>query len=76
MKTKKLLSLAFLALFAGVIFQGCSKDDELVKNENETQWSVRPDFATLDNRPADEIAKSMVTDKDATPVVNAGTLHA
>lgn len=68
MKTKNLLSLAFLALFAGVIFQGCSKDDELVKNENETQWSVRPDFATLDNRPADEIAKSMITEKDATPV--------
>ncbi len=69
MKTKKLLSLAFLALFAGVIFQGCSKDEDLTTNDNQTQWTVRPDFATLDNRPAEVIASSMVTEKDATPVV-------
>ena len=68
MKTKKLLSLAFLALFAGVIFQGCSKDEDLATKDNQTQWTVRPDFATLDNRPAEVIASSMVTEKDATPV--------
>ncbi len=42
MKTKKLLSLAFLALFAGVIFQGCSKDEDLTTTDNQTQWTVRP----------------------------------
>lgn len=69
MKTRKLIALAFVALMAGVVFQSCSKDDELTQDTQNTQWSVRPDFATLDTRPADVIAKSQVTEKDAVPAV-------
>lgn len=67
MRTQKWVKLAFVALMAGVIFQGCSKSDDLVQQEEQT-FSVRPDFATVDNRPADVIAKFTVTSKDALPV--------
>lgn len=67
MRTQKWVKLAFVALMAGVIFQSCSKSDELVQQEEQT-FSVRPDFATVDNRPADVIAKFTITDKDALPV--------
>jgi len=67
MRTQKWVKLAFVALMAGVIFQSCSKSDELVQQEEQT-FSVRPDFATVDNRPAEVIAKFTVTDKDALPV--------
>lgn len=67
MKTRKMIALAFVALMAGVIFQSCSKDNDVVKETQEATWSVRPDFATLDTRPADVIAQSQVTEKDATP---------
>lgn len=62
-----MIALAFVALMAGVIFQSCSKDNDVVKETQEATWSVRPDFATLDTRPADVIAQSQVTEKDATP---------
>ena len=62
-----MIALAFVALMAGVIFQSCSKDNDVVKETQEATWSVRPDFATLDTRPADIIAQSQVTEKDATP---------
>ena len=67
MKTRKLIALAFVAVLAGVFFQSCSKDDELVQEPQKTTWSVRPDFALLDTRPADVIADAQVTEKDATP---------
>jgi len=62
-----MIALAFVALMAGVIFQSCSKDNDVVKETQEATWSVRPDFATLDTRPSDIIAQSQVTEKDATP---------
>jgi hypothetical protein len=74
MKTQNLSKLAFAALLTGAIFQSCSKDEfvpETDKSLNEiakTSWSVRPDFATIDNRPADVVAKFMVTEKDTKPV--------
>ncbi len=69
MKNLQLLKLAFIALLAGVIFQSCSKEEQIV-SEPETQptFSVRPDFATLDNRPTEVIANFTVTEKDALPV--------
>ena len=67
MRTQKWVKLAFVALMAGVIFQSCSKEDEIVQQEEQT-FSVRPDFATVDNRPADVIFKFTVTDKDVLPV--------
>lgn len=73
MRTKKWIRLAFLTLLTGVIFQSCSKDEELVPetdfvlNQN-SNWTVRPDFATVDTRPQDVIAQFMVTENDATPV--------
>lgn len=68
MKDQKWIKLAFVALLAGTLFQSCSKDEQLDPAKDQPTWSVRPDFATLDNRPADVIANSMVTEKDATPV--------
>jgi hypothetical protein len=65
MKNLKWVKLAFVALSIGIIFQSCSKDDDVSSSTDLTKWSVRPDFATLDDRPADVIAMSMVTDKDA-----------
>ena len=67
MRTQKWVKLAFVALMAGVIFQSCSKEDVIVQQEEQT-FSVRPDFATVDNRPAEVIANFTVTDKDALPV--------
>lgn len=67
MRTQKWVKLAFVALMAGVIFQSCSKEDEIVQQEEQT-FSVRPDFATVDNRPADVIFNFTVTDKDVLPV--------
>jgi hypothetical protein len=68
MKNQKWIKLAFIALCAGVIFQGCSKDEELIPVSNQPTFTVRPDFATLDTRPADVIAQFKVTEKEATPV--------
>jgi hypothetical protein len=69
MRTQKWIKLAFVALTVGVVFQSCSKENELVQQKEEQQgFTVRPDFAMLDNRPANVIANFSVTDKDVTPV--------
>jgi len=68
MKNQKWIKLAFFALLAVAIFQSCSKEDALTPQSAEPTWSVRPDFATLDTRPADVIANFTITEKDAQPV--------
>jgi len=71
MKNQKWIKIAFIALLAGVLFQSCSKEELVPVADltlNPTSWSVRPDFATLDTRPADVIANFTITEKDATPV--------
>ncbi len=65
MKTRKLI---YMALFAGTILQGCSKEDDQVTKDEQLNWSLRPDFAMLDTRPADEIEKFKLTEKDASPI--------
>ncbi|HPD95077.1 MAG: caspase family protein [Bacteroidales bacterium] len=70
MKTNKWIKVALFASFAALIFQACSKDDDQVMQEtNKQNFNVRPDFATVDNRPAEVIANFQVTAKDATPVM-------
>ncbi len=50
-------------MLAGVTLISCSKKDDLnLTNDEQTSYSVRPDFATLDNRPAEVIAKFQVTE--------------
>jgi hypothetical protein len=70
MKIKKLISLGFVALLAAATFQSCTKVDTAPDNLAPVQMTgtVRPDFATIDNRPSNVIAMFQVTDKDATPV--------
>ncbi len=68
MKTQKWIGIVFVALMAVSILQSCSKDDELVVDPEQNTWSVRPDFATLDNRPPEVIALYKVTGKDVQPV--------
>jgi len=68
MKNQKWIKFAFIALLSGVILQSCSKEDELVPVSDQPNWSVRPDFATIDNRPAEVIVNFIVTEKDAEPV--------
>lgn len=71
MKTQKWIKLAFVALFAGFLFQSCSQEEGIIPQDElsvEQNFTVRPDFATVDNRPTDVIEKFMVTEKDAFPV--------
>jgi len=63
MKTQKWIKLAFVALLSGVILQSCSKEEDLILDETQNPTvSVRPDFATLDTRPADVIAQFQVVE--------------
>lgn len=65
------MKLAVLALAASIFFFSCTKDeDQFLKTDlDETStYSVRPDFALLDDRPADVIEKFTLTDKDTKPV--------
>lgn len=68
-----MLRLACLALLAGTILQSCSKEEVVIPQEElnsvqSVEWTVRPDFATVDNRPQEVISKFMVTENDAIPV--------
>lgn len=63
MKTKNLVKLAFLAVVAGFIFQSCSQEETLVPEQDltvEQSFTVRPDFATVDDRPESVIAQFQV----------------
>jgi len=63
MKTQKWIKLAFVALLSGVILQSCSKEEDLILDETQNPTvSVRPDFATLDTRPAEVIAQFQVVE--------------
>jgi len=65
MKTQKWIKLAFVALAAGVILQSCSKEEGLIPQDDlsvNPTFTVRPDFATLDTRPADVIAQFQVVE--------------
>jgi uncharacterized caspase-like protein len=71
MKTQNWFKLAFLVLAAGVILFSCSKDEAFIPAtdmDEYTTFTVRPDFADLDDRPADVIAQFTITEKDAKPV--------
>jgi hypothetical protein len=70
MRTKKWMRLAFLALVTSVILQSCSKDEVVIPQDDLTvseAWTVRPDFATVDTRPQDVIAKFQITENNAVP---------
>lgn len=67
MKNQKWIKVAFIALLAGAIFQSCTKE-EIAPQSDQPTFSVRPDFATLDTRPTDVIAKFQVTKNDAISV--------
>jgi hypothetical protein len=70
MKTlKPILSLLFvLATGLALFVTSCTKEEEFVQDSTHPTWTVRPDFATLDTRPPDVIARYKVTEKDAVPV--------
>jgi len=68
MKSQNWIKLALLASFAGVILQSCSKEEALIQVAEQPTFSVRPDFATLDTRPADVIAKFSITAENTQPV--------
>lgn len=68
MKTQKWIKFAFIASLAVVLFQSCSKDETNVPVSDKPSFTVRPDFATLDTRPAEVIAQYQVTEKNAEPV--------
>ena len=66
---KSILGLFFvLALGFSLLLTSCSKDDETVQQSDQSTWSVRPDFATLDTRPPEVIEMFKVTERDAKPV--------
>lgn len=68
MKTQKLIKLVFIGLLTTVIYQSCSKEDGLITNPDQPTWTVRPDFALLDDRPQAVIAKFQVTEYETKPV--------
>ncbi len=72
MKTQRLIKLAFLTLFTMFIFQSCSKEDVSITDPQQPSWTVRPDFALLDDRPQEVIARFRVTDSDTKPVELTG----
>ncbi len=78
MKNQKWTKIAFIALLTGILFQSCTKEELVLVTDptsNQTSWTVRPDFATLDTRPAGVIANFMITEKDAKPVqLNNGSV--
>ncbi|MGE0089687.1 MAG: caspase domain-containing protein [Bacteroidales bacterium] len=63
MKTQKWIKLAFVALFGGFLLQSCSQEESIIPQEDltiEQSFTVRPDFATVDNRPENVIAQFQV----------------
>ena len=63
MKTQKWIKLAFVALFAGFLLQSCSQEEGLMPQDDltvEQTFTVRPDFATVDDRPESVIADFQV----------------
>ena len=72
MKIQKLTKLACVALLAGVTLISCSKKDDFNPvNEEQTSFSVRPDFAMLDNRPADVIALHKITETSPVKLIES-----
>lgn len=62
--------LAFVALLAGVTLIGCSKKDDVnIALDEQASFSVRPDFATLDTRPADVIAKHKISETEPVKLI-------
>lgn len=68
MKTKNWIKLAIVAMFISFIFVSCEKQDEILSSPDQPSWNVRPDFASIDYRPADVIARHQVTGDDTEPV--------
>jgi hypothetical protein len=68
MKMQKWMGFALIALLAVTLLQSCSKEDELLPQSDQPGFTVRPDFALLDNRPPEIIAQFQVTGADAQPV--------
>lgn len=68
MKTQKLIRLGFAVLLTVFMLQSCSKEDEQFQTTDQSSYTVRPDFATLDNRPPEVIALYHVTGIDTKPV--------
>lgn len=65
--------IAFIALLVGVTIIGCSKKDDLnITPDDQNSFSVRPDFATLDTRPADVIAKYMISETVPVKLIENG----
>jgi hypothetical protein len=68
MKPQKWMGFALISLLGVTLLQSCSKEDELTPQTDQPGWTVRPDFALLDNRPPDVIAQFQVTGEDIQPV--------
>jgi hypothetical protein len=67
MKTQKWIKLTALALLSGVMFISCQQEEELTVTDAAVSlnYTLRPDFATLDTRPQEVIDQFMLTEKDA-----------
>ncbi len=71
MKTQKWIKLTILTLLSGVLLISCQKEEALTPEFETTvsqNYTVRPDFATVDTRPQDVIAQFQVTADNAFPV--------
>jgi hypothetical protein len=70
MKTQKWMGLLLLVLIGVIaLMQSCSKEDDLALQISKPGFTVRPDFATIDLRPADVIAKSHINGDNVQPVM-------
>jgi hypothetical protein len=70
MKTQKWMGLLLIVLLGVIaLMQSCSKEDDLPMQISQPGWTVRPDFATIDLRPADVIARSHIDGDNVQPVM-------
>ncbi|NOQ26658.1 MAG: hypothetical protein GQ564_14965 [Bacteroidales bacterium] len=69
MKTQKWIKLTVLTLLSGVLLISCQKEEAFTPETIvSADFTVRPDFATLDTRPASVIADFTFTAEDAVAV--------
>ena len=67
MKTQKWIKLTVLTLLSGVLLISCQKEEVVIPSTSQN-YTVRPDFATLDTRPQEVIAQFTITGDDAVAV--------
>ena len=68
MKTNWMFKATMFLLVGVLALQSCQNDDMPIQEVQDVEFAVRPDFATIDMRPAEVIAEHKITEEQATEV--------